>query len=189
LLWVILTYTGVEYISVINGRLHLNYLPYSHSVLTSVVLALIAFTIVNQLYKNRQVAIAVAMAAMSHVILDILFHEQDINLTPFSSHPVFGLGITDYPYLNFVLVLLYGIFCWWYFKGYIKLLIRIIIFNLIDLPMMLGSGDAVKPFATNHFILPTIILIQILLTWYFVWRYSRTMGSVQGDVKLPATAI
>jgi hypothetical protein len=157
--------------------------------LTSVVLALIAFSVVNKIYKNRQVAVAVSVAIMSHVILDILFHERDIYLTPFSSHPIFGLGITDYPYPNFVLELLYGIFCWWYFKGNLKLLITIVIFNLIDLPMMLGSGDAVKPFAANHFILPTIILIQIVLTWYFVWRYSRTKRSVQGDINLSAAAV
>ncbi len=173
ILWVLFSYMGIEYISVVNGKLHLNYLPYSHSIFTGVILSLIAFSIINWGYKNRALAIAFSIGIMSHIILDIIFHEADIALSPFSNTPRFGLGISNYPFVDFALETIYGIFCWWYFKGNKSLLITIILFNILDLPMMLGKGDSVKPFSENHFILPTVILIQIVITWYFVWRYSR----------------
>jgi len=88
------------------------------------------------------------------------------------------LGIIDYPFLNFILELMYGIFCWWYFKGSKALLIVIVVFNIIDLPMMLAQGEMLNPFVQYPFILPSIILFQILITWYFVWRYSRSTGEV-----------
>jgi len=69
--------------------------------------------------------------------------------------------------------LAYGIFCWWYFKGSKALLWVIIIFNVIDLPIMLAHGDALVPFARYPFLLPSVILFQIVITWYFVFRYAR----------------
>ncbi|MBS1667474.1 MAG: hypothetical protein JST58_08865 [Bacteroidetes bacterium] len=179
LLWVVFSYLGIEYISVINGKLHLNYLPYSHSIFTGVTLSLIAFSIINWGYKNRALAIAFSIGIMSHIILDIIFHEKDMALSPFSNTPNFGLGISNYPYIDFTLETMYGIFCWWYFKGNKYLLITIILFNILDLPMMLGKDNSGKPFSVNHFILPSIILIQIVITWYFVWRYSRKKSPLE----------
>ncbi len=60
-----------------------------------------------------------------------------------------------------------------YFKAGRALFIVVILFNIIDLPLMLAKGDMLKPLEQNHFILPSFILFQILVTWYFVWRYSR----------------
>jgi len=37
LLWVLFKYIGVEYFSVSHGRMHLDFLPYSHSVFAGVV--------------------------------------------------------------------------------------------------------------------------------------------------------
>jgi hypothetical protein len=103
----------------------------------------------------------------------MIFHEKDIRLSPFSDTPVWGLGIIDYPLLNFAIEFMYGIFCWWYFKGSKALLIVIIVFNICDLPIMLAHGDMLRPFEQYHFILPSIVLFQILITWYFIWQYSR----------------
>jgi hypothetical protein len=172
-LWVIFNYLGWEYFSVSNGRVHLSFLPYSHSVFSGVVAALISFAVINWGYNNRKLAIAFSVGVLSHVLIDVIFHEKDIRLSPFSSMPVWGLGIIDYPILNFVLELTYGIFCWWYFKGSRALLTVIIVFNILDLPMMLAHGDMLKPLVQYPFILPSVILFQILITWYFVWRYSK----------------
>jgi hypothetical protein len=173
LFWVIFSYLGWEHFSVLNGKLHLDFLPYSHSVFSAVVAALISFAIINWGYKNRKLAIAFSIGVLSHIILDIIFHEKDIRLSPFSGTPVWGLGIIDYPILNFALEFIYGIFCCWYFKGNKALLTVIIVFNIIDLPIMLAHGNMLKPFEQYPFILPSFILFQILTTWYFVWRYSR----------------
>ena len=176
--WVIFNYLGWEHFSVTNGKLHLDFLPFSHSVFSGVMAALISFAIINWGYKNRKLAIAFAIGVLSHIVIDMVFHESDIRLSPFSATPAWGLGIIDYPFLDFVLELLYGICCWWYFKGSKALLIVIVVFNIIDLPIMLAHGNMLKPFEQYTFILPTFILFQILITWYFIWRYSSNIKSM-----------
>jgi hypothetical protein len=165
--WVIFNFPGLEHFSVSNGKLHLDFLPYSHSVLSGVVMAFISFAVINWGCKNRKLTIAFSIGVLSHIIIDMLFHEKDIRLSPFSAAPVWGLGIIGYPLLNFALELMYGIFCCWYFKGSKALLAVIVVFNIIDLPIMLAHGDMLKPFEQYPFILPSFILFQILITWYF----------------------
>lgn len=172
ILWVLFNYIGWEYFSISEGKVHLDFLPYSHSIFSGVVAALISFAIINWGYRNRNLAIAFSIGVISHVLIDLVFHEKDIQLSPFSNKPVWGFGIIDFPFLNFVIEFAYGIFCWWIFKGSQKLLWVIIIFNLIDLPIMLASGNSLQPFANHPFLLPTTILFQIVITWYFVWRHS-----------------
>ena len=171
--WVIFNFFGWEHFSVSNGNLHLDFLPYSHSLFSGVFLAFVSFAITNWGYKNRKPAIAFSIGVLSHTIIDMVFHEKDIRLSPFSATTVWGLGIIDYPIFNFMLELMYGIFCWWYFKGSKALFIVIVVFNILDLPVMLAHGDMLKPFEQYPFILPSFILFHILSTWYFVWRYSR----------------
>lgn len=174
ILWVLFNYFGWEYFSVSAGKLHLHFLPYSHSVLSGLVAAAISFSIFNWGYKNRKLAIAFSIGVLSHIAIDMIFHEKDIQLTPFSTTPVWGFGIIEHPFLNFGIEFLYGLFCWWYFKGSKALLAVIVIFNIVDLPVMLASGDALKPFVQYPFLLPTLILFQILVTWYFIYRYAKT---------------
>ncbi|MBV8253879.1 MAG: hypothetical protein JO154_14850 [Chitinophaga sp.] len=173
ILWVLFSYLGWEHFSISGGKVHLDFLPYSHSLFSGVVAAALSFCIVNWGFKNRRLAIAVAIGVISHVIIDMVFHEKDIRLSPFSDRPVMGLGIIDYPILNFIIEFAYGIFCWWYFKGSRRLLWVIVIFNVLDLPMMLAQGYMLNPFITYPFLLPSVILFQILITWYFVFRYAR----------------
>jgi len=56
--WVIFNYFGWEHFSVLNGKLHLDFLPYSHSMFSAVVAALISFIIIDWGYNNRKLAIA-----------------------------------------------------------------------------------------------------------------------------------
>lgn len=170
-LWVIFNYLGIEHFSVSNGKIHLDYLPYSHSVFSGIAIALLSVAVINWGYKNRKLATVFAIGVLPHVVIDMVFHEKDIRLSPFADSPVWGLGIIEFPILNFVLEFIYGIFCWWYFKGNKALLITIVVFNILDFPIMLASGDAVNIFIHYPLLLPTFILFQIMITWYFVWRY------------------
>ncbi len=172
ILWVFFNYFGWEYFSVSGGKLHLDYLPYSHSILSGVVAAAISFSIFNWGYKNRKLAIAFSIGVLSHIVIDVIFHEKDIRLSPFSATPVWGFGILSHPFLNFGIEFFYGIFCWWYFKGSKALLAVIVIFNIANLPIMLASGSALDPMVHYPFILPSLILFQILITWYFIYRYA-----------------
>ena len=173
ILWIVFNYLGIEHYSITAGKLHLDFLPYSHSIFSGLLLALLSYEIIAQGFKNRPLAIAFAIGVLSHIAIDLIFHEHDIRLSPFADHPVWGLGIIRFPLLNFILELLYGIGCWCYFGGNKKLLAAIIIFNVADLPSMFASGDVLNPLTSYRFILPTFILLQILLTWYFVWRYAK----------------
>jgi hypothetical protein len=122
---------------------------------------------------SKILAIAFSIGVLSHVIIDLIFHEKDIRLSPFSDSPVWGLGVIDHPLLNFTIEFIYGIFCCWYFKGTRALFWVVILFNISDLPVMLAHGDILQPLKQHPFILPSFILFQILVTWYFVWRFSK----------------
>ena len=176
-LWVLFNYLGWEHYSVSNGRLHLDFLPYSHSIFSGIVAAGLSFCMINWIYNNRKLAVAFAIGILSHVIIDLIFHEKDIRLSPFSNTPVWGFGILDYPILNFVIEFAYGIFCWWYFKGNRALLWVIIIFNVLDLPIMFAHGNSLTPLIQHPFLLPSFILFQILITWYFIFRFANSKGS------------
>jgi hypothetical protein len=173
ILWVVFNWLGIEHFSIEAGKLHLDYLPYSHSVFSTVLLSLLSYVVIRWGFKKKKLALLFAIGVLSHLVLDLIFHEKDIRLSPFSDKPAWGLGIIRTPILNFILESLYGVFCWWYYKGNKALLITIIVFNLLDLPVMLASGDALTIFKEHSFLLPTFILFQILITWFFVWRYSK----------------
>lgn len=172
LLWVLFNYIGIEHFSIENGKLHLDYLPYSHSVFSGVLLALLSYIIIRWGFKKIKLAPLFAIGVLSHVVLDMIFHERDILLSPFADSPAWGLGIINFPILNFILELGYGIFCWWYFKGNRTLLLTIVILNVVDLPVMLASGKSLNIFISYPFLLPTFILFQILYTWFFVARFA-----------------
>jgi hypothetical protein len=177
-LWVIFNYLGLEHYSITAGRIHLDYLPYSHSVFSTILISLLSYVFIRRRFKNNRLAFLFAIGVISYLVLDVIFHEKDIRLSPFFDTPVWGIGIIRFPILNFFLEFIYGIFCWWYHKGNKSLLIVIIIFNVLDLPIMLASSDALTILKNHSFVLPTFILFQILITWYFIWRYSKPQKNV-----------
>jgi hypothetical protein len=174
LLWVLFNYVGIEYFTVENSRIHLGYLAWSHSIFTTVTLAVFAWFIIDIVFKKRLLGIVIGLGILSHIILDLVMHEPDIQLTPFSAEPAFGLNIQSIPLLAIIVETGYGIFCWWYFKGRKALLAAIVILNLVNIPFIFNLFPRVNDlFGKTHFLLPTIILIQILYTWYFVWLFSK----------------
>ena len=180
LLWVAFTYLGVEHIEVSGGDVHLGFLPYSHSVFTGVALAFITGVALIARGRDRSLAIAVGVGIFSHIILDIIQHEPDIYLLPAAWGPRLGLGLSHFPVANLVVELAYGVFCWWLFRGTIGLLIGIIIFNLLDAPLMFRNPQAAVWLGAHSAVLTTIILVQILASWLLVARLARrthTSGS------------
>ena len=171
LLWVVFTYTGIEHYVVSGGRVHLGFLPYSHSLTTGVVLAAAAWWLLRG--RSRQLAAAVAIGIASHIVLDIIQHEPDITLLPIDIGPYLGLGLHNLPALNLVVELAYGIGCWWVFRGRVGLLVGILLFNLADWPLMTPRPDSVAQIAAHPFVLPTVILIQIVASWLLVAWLSR----------------
>jgi len=63
--------------------------------------------------------------------------------------------------------------CWKAFGGSRELLIGIVVFNLIDLPFMFAPGGLLVDLVNHPFILPTVILIQVVATWLLVWWFGK----------------
>src|SRR5438105_12258608 len=71
LLWVVFVYGGLERPLYTRDAVHLNFLPYSHSVASTVLVAFLCWAFVRYLRGNRLLATAVAVGVFSHIVLDI----------------------------------------------------------------------------------------------------------------------
>ena len=52
-------------------------------------------------------------------------------------------------------------------------LIGIVIFNLINIPLMFPRPGSLTPIVEHPAVLPTLILVQIVSTWLLVWWLGR----------------
>jgi len=111
LMWVAFNYLGIEKFEIVDGTIHLGYLPWSHSVFTGVVLSLATWLIISKGFNNSKLGTAIALGIISHIILDIFMHEPDIALAPFASNSTLGLNIQNIPLLTIIVETGYGIFC------------------------------------------------------------------------------
>ena len=173
LFWVAFVYLGIEHVSYTADTVHLDFLPYSHSVGSTAAVAFMAWLFVR--YRQHQPAVAAALVVgiASHVFLDFIHHEPDIALLPLPAGPRFGLGLATWPVADLLVELLYGTMCWFIFGGGKGLLVAIVGFNLMDIPLMFPRPGTGAILADRPFVLPTIILVQIVLTWSAVWYFAR----------------
>ncbi len=183
-LWVALNYLGIEKTkteSVVRfvGDIHLSYMPFSHSVATSLAVALAAWLVLGKLLKRPLLGIAVGLGIASHLVLDLLTHNGDIALAPFLSGPMLGLPLYgNWPIAAFLLELGYGVFCWWVYGGRKSLLAVIVIFNLANLSMFSSSIAGPEAYMVDRpFLLTTVIFIQIVATLLLVGLFSGKRSS------------
>ena len=168
LLWVLFTYLGLEHAEITPNAVHLDYLPYSHSVFTGVVLALLVWGL-GKVARRRNLGAAIALGIVSHTLLDIIHHEPNIALLPMQWGPRLGLNLQGYPILDFLVELAFCVACWAIFRGSRGLLIGIVVFNLLNLPLMFPRANSFVPLMEHHNLLPTLVLIQIVASWVMVW--------------------
>ena len=127
-IWVGLNLLGVEQTSTESsvsyiGDIHLYYMPYSHSIISTILISVLAFFFVKYITKNIRIATAISLAIVSHIILDLLVHAQDITFTFFPGSTKYGSQLYNlFPYAAFTLEFIYGFFCWYYYGGSKKLL-------------------------------------------------------------------
>ncbi|MFN8499046.1 MAG: hypothetical protein U0641_14445 [Anaerolineae bacterium] len=172
-LWVVFNYLGLEHITVENGVMHLGFLPYSHSIVTGLGLALITWLIFAYGLRQPAVGLALAIGIASHIFLDLIMHPADIALAPLPNSPVVGLGVYDIPLLAFAVETMYGIACWWIYRGSMALLAAIVILNLLDIPLIFGgSFPSTMSLREVDLIVTTVVAIQILLSWFVIWFFS-----------------
>ena len=172
LLWILFTYLGIEHSRITPNAVHLDFLPYSHSVGTGLLLAAIAWGF-GKVARRSNVGAAIALGVLSHVALDIIQHEPNITLLPMQWGPRLGLNLQGYPVLDFLVEIAFCIFCWAIFRGRRGLLIGIVIFNLINIPVMFPRSTSFVPLMEHHNLLPTLILIQVIASWLLVWWFGR----------------
>jgi len=179
LLWVAFNYLVIEYSTMeatVSSVLdvHLAHMPYSHSIISSLVVAGIAWLALRRWLGSTIIATATAVAITSHVVLDLLTHSQDIALAPFFDLEKLGLGLYAVPFAAFVAETIYGIFCWWLYRGSRSLLLTIVVLNLANFTFF--SSAIVGPealLAGQPQLLTTIVLLQIVVTLSLIGLLSR----------------
>ena len=182
--WVALNYLGVEHTTTepivrYVGDIHLAYMPYSHSVLTALGAALLAWSMGVFAGRARLGAI-LGFALLSHLLLDLLTHNGDIALGPYRDAPKYGTFLYGrLAPLAFLVELVYGLVCWWIFRGGKALLAVILGFNLANISEFFrsipGPEDAL---AGRPLTVVTVILLQIIVTMWAVWSAAKVPTDV-----------
>ena len=179
LLWVALNYLGIEYSTTeatVSSLLdvHLSHMPYSHSIVSTIIIAGTAWFAIKRWLGSATIAKAAAIAIASHVVLDLLTHSQDIALVPFIGVEKLGMGLYAIPFAAFIAETLYGFFCWWLYRGSKLLLATIIAFNLGNFTFL--STAVIGPealLAGRPQLLTTVVLVQIVVTLTMVGLFGR----------------
>lgn len=181
-LWVGLNLIGLERTVMTEdfrsvADVHLIHMPFSHSILTAFLFALIVGLIIR--WRGGKLATTVALAMSlgiaSHILLDLLVHAPDITLAPYLGGSKFGTGLyNNLPLLSLGLETAWGIYCWWIFKGSWKLLGLIVFLNASSIPFYsaaINTGEAALAGQSTVFAL--MILAQMLTSSFLVWLLAR----------------
>lgn len=105
--WALLVLAGIEHLRIDPGLasnpLDLYDMPYTHSLLGTLVWAGLAFALCQRWLGRTRSAAIVAAAVASHWLLDWLVHRPDMTL--FGVEPKLGLGLWDYVWVALALEL------------------------------------------------------------------------------------
>lgn len=179
LAWVVLNYLGVEHTTTgITVRsvadIHLASIPYSHSVATVTAAALVAWWAIERGLGRRPIGRAVAIGIVSHLVLDIATHAPDIALWPGSPFRQLGLGLySGAPAIAFGVELLYGVLCWWIYRGSRALLSVIVAGNLANISFFFAGIPGPEQFlAERPMLIVTLIFAQIVTMLVLVRLFS-----------------
>jgi hypothetical protein len=180
LAWVGLNYLGIERTTTEGtvrsvSDIHLAYMPYSHSVATAVGAALLAWLIIERGFGRAALGRAVGLGIVSHLILDLATHAHDIVVWPGWVTPKLGLGLYDAaPFVAFVVELIYGIVCWYVYRGGPGLLALITVGNLANLSFLSPAIPGPEQYLAGRPLLTvTLIFVQIAVTLALVGVLAR----------------
>jgi hypothetical protein len=197
-LWVVFNLLGVEVtttepqVRALND-IHLAYMPYSHSFAATVLLAFSVWVVVSKLLKKPTWGLALAVAVSSHIVLDLATHVHDIALAPGIESPKFGSGLYGVPLLALVVETIYGVWCWWVFRGSKALLAVIVVFNLGALSFYSPSIPGPEHLLAGHpKIFAAIIGVHIILGLVavgFFARSQRRSSASEANNRLQATPV
>lgn len=108
--WAVFILTGIERFhldpTLPSNPLVLEHMPYTHSLVATLVWAAVAAAaVVAAGYSSGRAALAVATVVTSHWLLDVLVHRPDMTIT--GGEPKLGLGLWNQPTLAFALEILF----------------------------------------------------------------------------------
>lgn len=180
ILWVLLNFLGIERTATEAAvhtvrDIHLAHMPWSHSLVTSVLVALLAWLLIGKAFHRPIAAAAIALGVASHIVLDLLTHAPDIPIAPYLAGPKIGLGLYALPPLAFLAETLYGLACWRIFRGGKPLLLAILLFNLANATLFFEALRGPEELlAGRPMWLAGAVAIQILVTLTLVGFLART---------------
>jgi len=171
LAWVAFNYLGLERTTTERvvrsvADIHLAWMPYSHSVMTALGGAVLAWVGIEFGMGRRALGRAVGIGIASHLALDLLTHAHDIVLWPGRISPRLGLGLYDAaPMAAFVVEMVYGVVCWWIYRGGRGLLALVVLGNLANLSLFSAAIPGPEGFlAGRPLMVVTLIALQIIVT-------------------------
>jgi membrane-bound metal-dependent hydrolase YbcI (DUF457 family) len=179
-LWVLFNLLGVERTTTdatvqSTADIHLGYMPYSHSVATVLGVAVLGWLVCRIGLRRPALGLAIAIGITSHLLLDLVTHAPDVSLAPGIDSPKLGLGLySALPLGALVLEVLYGVFCWWVYKGGRALLTVIVLFNLANLSLLSPQVTGPESMLANQpTLIAVVILLQIAVTLFLVGFFSQ----------------
>lgn len=113
----VLLLVGAEQI-VVHGTLTFAHIQadirYSHSLLFTLLLAVVVGVIAGRVYRAPRVGLAVGLAVLSHYVLDVLSHMPDMPVIGFGAQPdlILGTSLPIYPVAHFLIELGWCVFAW-----------------------------------------------------------------------------
>jgi hypothetical protein len=160
------------------GNIHLTHMPWSHSVATTLGVAGLAWLVVGKGFGKVKLGTAVSIGIASHLVLDLLTHQPDLQLAPFISDPKLGLGLYGAaPLAAFAVELGFGVWCWWYYRGGKALLAAIVFFNVANISMFTTAVPGPETWLAHRpTLITTLIFLQIVATLVLVGYLARTRG-------------
>ena len=169
LAWVGLNYLGVEYTTTEASvrsvaDIHLAYMPFSHSVATAVAGALFAWLIVEKGLGRPRLGRAIGLGIFSHLVLDLVTHAPDIALWPGSASPMLGIGLYNRaPMWGFALEMIYGLVCWWVYRGSGSLLALIVLGNFANITLFSAAIPGPEEYLAGHpLMVVSLVFVQII---------------------------
>ena len=190
LAWVALNYLGIERTTTEAtvrsvADIHLAYMPYSHSVAIPVGAAVLTWLIIEKGFGKAALGRAVGLGIVSHLILDLATHAHDIVLWPGWSTPKLGLGLyAAAPLAAFIIEFVYGIFCWYMYRGGVGLFALISLGNLANLSFLSpGVPGPEEYLAGRPLLLVTGIFVQIVVSLVLVGVLARRKATESTGVE------
>jgi hypothetical protein len=179
--WVALNLLGIEKTTLGPGLasmadVHLDDMPYSHSIGTTALFALLVWVVVARLMRRPAWGVALAVGVFSHTVLDLAVHAHDMAIAPGISAPKLGTGLYhDAPMAALALETLYGLWCWFYFRGSKALLAAIVVFNLGALSFYSPAIPGPEQFMAG---MPAVFVAfiggHIAMGLFAIWYFARS---------------